>query len=150
MLLLWILFVISFSCLSVILYCLFLECWERGQHIHPFTYDLLALLCVMFSCVFVTFPYCVLGQVWYLIVSIPYLCLLLYFVLVREPAIPLIKWLRPKGLKVCSYVEKYTEFKNQTLKRIGWYTKVLYATEYPGGRQFLELALKWGTLYHII
>ena len=24
----------------------------------------------------------------------------------------LIKWLRPKGLKVCSYVEKYAEFKN--------------------------------------
>ena len=32
--------------------------------------------------------------------------------LVREPAILLIKWLRPKGLKVCSYVEKYVEFKN--------------------------------------
>ena len=26
--------------------------------------------------------------------------------LVREPAILLIKWLRPKGLKVCSYVKK--------------------------------------------
>ena len=36
--------------------------------------------------------------------------------LVREPAIGLIKWLRPKGLKVCYYVEKYAEFKNQTLK----------------------------------
>ena len=33
----------------------------------------------------------------------------------REPAILLIKWLRPKGLKVCSYVEKYAEFKHQTL-----------------------------------
>ena len=31
--------------------------------------------------------------------------------LVREPAILLIKWLRPKGLKMCSYVEKYAEFK---------------------------------------
>ena len=30
--------------------------------------DFLALLCVMFSCVFVTFPYGFLGQVWYLIV----------------------------------------------------------------------------------
>ena len=40
---------------------------------------LLALLCVMFSCVFVTFSYGVLGQVWYLIVSIPDFCLLLYF-----------------------------------------------------------------------
>ena len=27
----------------------------------------------------------------------------------------LIKWLRPKGLKVCSYVEKCAELKNQTL-----------------------------------
>ena len=33
---------------------------------------------VMFSCVFVTFPYGDRGQVWYLIVSIPYLCLLPY------------------------------------------------------------------------
>ena len=31
------------------------------------------------SCVFVTFPYCVLGQVWYLIVSIPDPCLPLYY-----------------------------------------------------------------------
>ena len=38
--------------------------------------NLLALLCVMFYCVFVTFPCGVLGQVWYLIVSIPDLCLL--------------------------------------------------------------------------
>ena len=39
---------------------------------------LLALLYVMFSCVFVTFPYDVLSQEWYLIVSIPDLCLLSY------------------------------------------------------------------------
>ena len=38
--------------------------------------NILALLYVMFSCVFVTFICGVLGQVWYLIVSIPYLCLL--------------------------------------------------------------------------
>ena len=31
--------------------------------------------------------------------------------------IGLIKWLRPKGLKVCSYVEKCAEFENQTLKK---------------------------------
>ena len=37
--------------------------------------------------------------------------------LVREPAILLIKWLSPKGLKMYSYVEKYAEFKNQTLKK---------------------------------
>ena len=50
---------------------LVVTCWERA--------DLLALLCVMFSCVFVTFPYGVLGQVWYLIVSIPDICLLPFF-----------------------------------------------------------------------
>ena len=73
-------------------------------------------------------------------------CLLI----VREPAIPLIKWLRSKGLVVCSYVEKYAKFKNQNLKKIGWYTKMLCAAENPGGRQFLKLALKWGILYHRI
>ena len=41
--------------------------------------DLLALLCVMFRCVFVTFLYGVLVQVWYMTVSIPDLCLLPYF-----------------------------------------------------------------------
>ena len=52
---------------------------------------------------------------------------------VREPAIGLIMWLRPKGLKVCSYVEKYAEFKNQTLIKIRWYINWLYAKEYPRG-----------------
>ena len=42
-------------------------CWERVI--------LLALLYVMFSCVFVTFPSGDLGQVWYLIVSFPDICL---------------------------------------------------------------------------
>ena len=37
------------------------------------------LLFVMFNCVFVTFPYGILGQVWYLIVLIPDLCHLSYF-----------------------------------------------------------------------
>ena len=50
---------------------LVVTCWERA--------NLLALLYVMFSCVFVTFPCGVLGQVWYLIVSIPDLCLLPHF-----------------------------------------------------------------------
>ena len=50
---------------------LVITCWERA--------NLLALLYVMFSCVIVTFPCGVLGQVWYLIVSIPDLCLLTYF-----------------------------------------------------------------------
>ena len=41
--------------------------------------DLLALLYVMFYCVFVTFPCADLGQVWCLFVSIPDLCLLSCF-----------------------------------------------------------------------
>ena len=53
--------VLAVPCSFVVTY------WERA--------DLLALLCVMFTCVFVTFPYGVLGQVWYLIVSSPDLCL---------------------------------------------------------------------------
>ena len=50
--------------------CFVVACWERVQ--------LLALLCVMFSCVFVTFSYGFLGQVWYLIVSNPDLCIRRY------------------------------------------------------------------------
>ena len=46
-----------------------ITCWERA--------DILALLCVMFPCVFVTFQYGVSGKMWYLILSIPDLCLLL-------------------------------------------------------------------------
>ena len=34
---------------------------------------------VVYNCEFVTFPCCILGQVWYLIVSIPDLCTLTYF-----------------------------------------------------------------------
>ena len=50
--------------------CLEVTCWERA--------DLLALVCDV-NCVFVTFPCGILGQVWYLIVSIPDLCRLSYF-----------------------------------------------------------------------
>ena len=57
-------------CLSL-LYCLVMvTCWERA--------DFFAPLYVMFSSAFVIFPYGILGQVWYLIVLIPELCLLLY------------------------------------------------------------------------
>ena len=50
--------------MSVVLTCLLLAvtCLERAY--------LLALLYAMFSCVFFTFLYSVLGQVWYLILSI--------------------------------------------------------------------------------
>ena len=50
---------------------LVVTCWERA--------DLLALLYVMFYCIFVTFPCDALGQVWCMIVSIPDFCLLSYF-----------------------------------------------------------------------
>ena len=68
----------------------------------------------------------------------------------REPAIRLIKWLRPKGLKVCSYVEKYAKFKNQTLKKNRLVHKNAMRSGIPQGRQFFKLVLKWDTLYHRI
>ena len=49
---------------------LVVTCWERA--------NLLVLLYVMFSCIFVTFPCGVLGQVWYFIVLISDPCLLIY------------------------------------------------------------------------
>ena len=58
-------FVLSVSCSLVV------TCWEMA--------DFLALLYVRFSCVFVTFQYGILGQMWYLVVSIPDLCVLPYF-----------------------------------------------------------------------
>ena len=68
--LLWIFFVIYIHvclCYAVLCvpYSLVVTCWERA--------DLLVLVCV-FLC-FVTFQYADPGQVWYLIVSIPDLCL---------------------------------------------------------------------------
>ena len=74
MLRLWMLFVICVCLYYTVLYVtgsLVSSCWERA--------DLLALLCAIFSCVFVTFPYGILGQVWFLIISILDLCLLPYF-----------------------------------------------------------------------
>ena len=56
-------------CASVYM-CFVVTCWERA--------DLLALVCGA-CCEFVTFPIVILGQVWYLIVSIPDLCALTYF-----------------------------------------------------------------------
>ena len=52
-------------------YSLEITYWERA--------DLLALLCVVFSCIFVIFPYGVPGQAWNLIISIPDLYLPLYY-----------------------------------------------------------------------
>ena len=51
--------------------CLVVTCWERA--------DLLALVSGVLLCV-CYFPNSTLGQVWYLIVSIPDLCTLTYFI----------------------------------------------------------------------
>ena len=51
---------------------LVVTCWERD--------DLLALLCVMFSCVLSLAHNGILGKVLYLIISIPDLCLFRYLV----------------------------------------------------------------------
>ena len=50
--------------------CLVVTCWERAE--------LLAFVGDVY-CIFVTFPCGILGQVWYLIVSLPDLCFLSYF-----------------------------------------------------------------------
>ena len=63
-----------FCILFVMLSRLVVTCWERAY--------LLALVCVL-NCVVGTFPFGILGQVWYLIVSIPDLCPLSYFHTVR-------------------------------------------------------------------
>ena len=62
---------VSHAILSSVYCILVVTFWERA--------DLLALLYVMFYCVFVTFPCGVLGQMWYLIVSNLDLCLLSCF-----------------------------------------------------------------------
>ena len=55
--------------------CLMVTSWERA--------DLLALVGDVY-CIFVTSPCGILGYVWYLIVSFPYLCPLSYFNLVQS------------------------------------------------------------------
>ena len=43
-----------------------------------------------------------------------------------------------KRFEVCSYVEKYAEFENQTLINIRWYTNCLYAKEYHRGDPYYK------------
>ena len=59
-------YVICVSCMSCCLVCSLQPCGH--------------LLGKGSSCAFVTFPYDVLGQVWYLIGSIPAICLISYYV----------------------------------------------------------------------
>ena len=53
-------------------------------------------------------------------------------IIVQEPVLGLIKWLRPKGLKVCSYVEKCAELKKQTLKKSAGTQKCYAQRNTPG------------------
>ena len=75
LLLLWILFLLFVFrvCLS---YCL-VWALQPCSHLLGKGWRLDSLVCDAFLCFF-TFPYATLGQVWYLIVSIPDLCLLAY------------------------------------------------------------------------
>ena len=67
------------SLLSCFLVCSLQSCGHLlGKGLRA---GLLALLCVVFYYVFVTFPCGVLGRVWYLVVCISDLCLLTYFVI---------------------------------------------------------------------
>ena len=65
-----------------------------------------------------------------------------------QPVIALIKWLRPKGLKVCSYVEKYAEFKNQTLKKSAG-TQKCYAQRNTPGVCNISNSAKMGVPLHV-
>ena len=68
-LLLWIICVICVFCFSCFRVCSFLLCGHL-----PRRWLASRLLFVMFDCVFVAFPCDILGQVWYLIVTIPDRC----------------------------------------------------------------------------
>ena len=69
------------TCIMSVSFSLVITCWKKA--------DLLDLVYVMFFLCFITFPYSVLGQVWYLIISTPDLCILPYF-----------SW-SPSGCNVC-------------------------------------------------
>ena len=74
MLLLWILYVIYVSCLS----CFLVYSLQPCGHLLEKGWPLGSLVCDVFLC-FVTYQCAVLGQVSYLIVSIPDIFLLTYF-----------------------------------------------------------------------
>ena len=54
--------VLCFYAIASVHCCLVVTCWERADHL-THVGDV--------YCVFVTFPFGILGQVWYLIVSFP-------------------------------------------------------------------------------
>ena len=63
--------------------------------------------------------------------------------------IGLIKWLRPKGLKVCSYVEKCAKFKNQTLKKNLLVHKSAMRNEIPPGYAISQNSAKIGVTLQV-
>ena len=72
----------KFPCVSCVIYVLFLSCF-RVSSLLPCGHlkgkaDLLALVCEVY-CDFVTFPFGIHGQVWYLIIMIPDPCCLSNF-----------------------------------------------------------------------
>ena len=78
--------------------CLVVTCWERA--------DLLTLVSDVYS-IFVSFPCCILGQVWYLIISFPDLCHLSYFFVkykLKYVHEVLVKRLFKLALEKCGYV----------------------------------------------
>ena len=95
-----------YTVLSV-LCSLVITCWETAYH--------LSLLCIMFPCVFVTFPYGVSGHVWYLIVAIPDLCnstiLIEHTVSKQWPCfVCQCPTKKPQGLYTCRFKKKFYEY----------------------------------------
>ena len=66
--------------------------------------------------------------------------------LVPEPAIGLINWLRPNSMKVCSYAEKCTEFKNKTKLLI---VVELLSLHHPLETTFLQITMFLNTYLQI-
>ena len=66
--------VFAMSLRASVFMCFVVTCWEKA--------DLLALVCSVKLRV-CHFPVGILGQLWYLIVSIPDLCILTHFVIYR-------------------------------------------------------------------
>ena len=98
----WIICVIYVLCLSCIV-ALWSPAWKGLTTWLSF---------VMLNCIFVTFPCCIQGQVWYLILSIPDLCHLSYFL--HDPLSSLMHF--PKLF--ITYIESNFTIRNVTMVKI--------------------------------
>ena len=93
-------------CASVYM-CFVVTCWERA--------DLLAVVCDVKLCIkFYHFPFGILGQVWYLNVSIPDLCTLTYFVTLVSPFNSICTIATNKQSKIVSMIRNYHNHTLQT------------------------------------